>query len=122
LANQRLLTRAPLPPFYAVQVGAVIVTKLDGHAKGGGALSAVSATKSPVIFIGTGATGTGLAAGGLRQSVAGLLLHMFLLLLASAALCVLDHQSLFRPCACNTPCRAAVLDAAAATRRAHGPV
>jgi hypothetical protein len=38
-----------------VQVGAVIVTKLDGHAKGGGALSAVSATKSPVIFIGTGA-------------------------------------------------------------------
>jgi signal recognition particle subunit SRP54 len=32
----------------------VIVTKLDGHAKGGGALSAVAATKSPVIFIGTG--------------------------------------------------------------------
>lgn len=38
----------------SVEVGAVIVTKLDGHAKGGGALSAVSATKSPVIFIGTG--------------------------------------------------------------------
>jgi hypothetical protein len=38
----------------AVQVGSVIVTKLDGHAKGGGALSAVAATKSPVIFIGTG--------------------------------------------------------------------
>ncbi|GLT53056.1 hypothetical protein SLA2020_263530 [Shorea laevis] len=37
-----------------VSVGAVIVTKLDGHAKGGGALSAVAATKSPVIFIGTG--------------------------------------------------------------------
>ncbi|XP_002466776.1 signal recognition particle 54 kDa protein 2 isoform X1 [Sorghum bicolor] len=35
-------------------VGAVIVTKMDGHAKGGGALSAVAATKSPVIFIGTG--------------------------------------------------------------------
>jgi hypothetical protein len=35
-------------------VGAVIMTKMDGHAKGGGALSAVSATKSPVIFIGTG--------------------------------------------------------------------
>jgi signal recognition particle subunit SRP54 len=32
----------------------VIVTKMDGHAKGGGALSAVAATKSPVIFIGTG--------------------------------------------------------------------
>jgi len=38
----------------SVEVGAVIVTKLDGHAKGGGALSAVAATKSPVIFIGTG--------------------------------------------------------------------
>ncbi|CAM6101942.1 unnamed protein product [Calypogeia fissa] len=35
-------------------VGAVIVTKMDGHAKGGGALSAVSATKSPIIFLGTG--------------------------------------------------------------------
>lgn len=42
------LTPSPL------QVGSVIVTKLDGHAKGGGALSAVAATKSPVIFIGTG--------------------------------------------------------------------
>ena len=37
-----------------VQVGAVILTKMDGHAKGGGALSAVSATKSPIIFLGTG--------------------------------------------------------------------
>ncbi|KAL6497080.1 hypothetical protein OROGR_029009 [Orobanche gracilis] len=27
---------------------------MDGHAKGGGALSAVAATKSPVIFLGTG--------------------------------------------------------------------
>ena len=38
----------------AVAVGSVIVTKLDGHAKGGGALSAVAATHSPVIFTGTG--------------------------------------------------------------------
>lgn len=38
----------------SVPVGAVIVTKMDGHAKGGGALSAVAATKAPVIFIGTG--------------------------------------------------------------------
>ncbi|EAY98648.1 hypothetical protein OsI_20572 [Oryza sativa Indica Group] len=38
----------------SASVGAVIVTKLDGHAKGGGALSAVAATKSPVVFIGTG--------------------------------------------------------------------
>jgi signal recognition particle subunit SRP54 len=38
----------------AVDVGSVIITKLDGHAKGGGALSAVSATKSPIIFLGSG--------------------------------------------------------------------
>ncbi|XP_025808958.1 signal recognition particle 54 kDa protein 2-like [Panicum hallii] len=38
----------------SASVGAVIVTKMDGHAKGGGALSAVAATRSPVIFIGTG--------------------------------------------------------------------
>jgi len=37
-----------------VEVGSVIVTKMDGHAKGGGALSAVAATKSPIIFLGTG--------------------------------------------------------------------
>uniref|UniRef100_A0A672IBM7 Signal recognition particle 54 kDa protein n=1 Tax=Salarias fasciatus TaxID=181472 RepID=A0A672IBM7_SALFA len=37
-----------------VDVASVIVTKLDGHAKGGGALSAVAATRSPIIFIGTG--------------------------------------------------------------------
>jgi len=37
-----------------VDVGSVIVTKLDGHAKGGGALSAVAATRSPITFIGTG--------------------------------------------------------------------
>ena len=37
-----------------VDVASVIVTKLDGHAKGGGALSAVAATKSPITFIGTG--------------------------------------------------------------------
>ena len=35
-------------------MGSVIITKLDGHAKGGGALSAVAATLSPIIFIGTG--------------------------------------------------------------------
>jgi len=37
-----------------VAVGSVIITKVDGHSKGGGALSAVAATKSPIIFIGTG--------------------------------------------------------------------
>lgn len=38
----------------SVAVVAVIISKMDGHAKGGGALSAVAASKSPVIFIGTG--------------------------------------------------------------------
>eukprot|EP00808_Paulinella_micropora_P019405 g732.t1 len=37
-----------------VAVGSVVITKLDGHAKGGGALSAVAATNSPIIFVGTG--------------------------------------------------------------------
>ncbi|KAG6874199.1 hypothetical protein C0995_003745 [Termitomyces sp. Mi166 len=34
--------------------GAIIVTKMDGHAKGGGAISAVAATKTPIIFLGVG--------------------------------------------------------------------
>lgn len=34
--------------------GAIILTKMDGHAKGGGAISAVALTKTPIIFIGTG--------------------------------------------------------------------
>jgi signal recognition particle subunit SRP54 len=38
----------------AVQVTGVIITKLDGTAKGGGALSAVAVTNAPVVFIGTG--------------------------------------------------------------------
>lgn len=38
----------------AVAVGSVIITKLDGHAKGGGAISAVAATQAPIIFYGTG--------------------------------------------------------------------
>jgi signal recognition particle subunit SRP54 len=37
-----------------VKLGSVIITKLDGHAKGGGSLSAVAATECPIIFIGTG--------------------------------------------------------------------
>lgn len=38
----------------AVDVGSIIITKMDGHAKGGGAISSVAATNSPIIFIGTG--------------------------------------------------------------------
>eukprot|EP01091_Cochliopodium_minus_P013692 TRINITY_DN4465_c1_g1_i1.p1 TRINITY_DN4465_c1_g1~~TRINITY_DN4465_c1_g1_i1.p1 ORF type:complete len:486 (+),score=172.71 TRINITY_DN4465_c1_g1_i1:52-1509(+) len=38
----------------SIDVGACIITKLDGNAKGGGALSAVAATKSPIIFYGVG--------------------------------------------------------------------
>lgn len=38
----------------AIQLTGVIITKMDGTAKAGGALSAVQATKAPVVFIGTG--------------------------------------------------------------------
>ena len=38
----------------ATDIGSIIVTKLDGSAKGGGALSAVAATRAPIKFIGTG--------------------------------------------------------------------
>jgi len=38
----------------AVGVSGVIVTKLDGTAKGGGAISAVQATSAPIAFIGVG--------------------------------------------------------------------
>jgi signal recognition particle subunit SRP54 len=38
----------------ATEIGSIIVTKLDGGAKGGGALSAVAATQAPIKFIGTG--------------------------------------------------------------------
>jgi signal recognition particle subunit SRP54 len=38
----------------AIGITGVILTKLDGSAKGGGALSAVAETSSPVMFIGTG--------------------------------------------------------------------
>lgn len=37
-----------------VKVGSVVMTKLDGHAKGGGALAAVAAAKAPITFIGVG--------------------------------------------------------------------
>ncbi len=37
-----------------VKLGSIIVTKLDGSAKGGGALSAVAETGAPIKFIGTG--------------------------------------------------------------------
>jgi signal recognition particle subunit SRP54 len=38
----------------AIGITGVILTKLDGSAKGGGAISAVAETASPVVFIGTG--------------------------------------------------------------------
>ena len=34
--------------------GAIIITKTDGAASGGGAISAVAATHTPIVFIGTG--------------------------------------------------------------------
>ncbi|EGC34032.1 signal recognition particle 54 kDa subunit [Dictyostelium purpureum] len=38
----------------SVKVGSIIITKMDGNSKGGGALSGIAATGSPIIFIGTG--------------------------------------------------------------------
>ncbi|ABP95912.1 MULTISPECIES: signal recognition particle protein Srp54 [Metallosphaera] len=38
----------------ASNVGSIIITKMDGTAKGGGALSAVAATGAPIKFIGVG--------------------------------------------------------------------
>ncbi len=38
----------------ATPIGAILITKLDGSARGGGALSAVAATGAPIKFIGTG--------------------------------------------------------------------
>ncbi|MEN4018535.1 MAG: signal recognition particle protein Srp54 [Methanobacterium sp.] len=38
----------------ATDVGSIVITKLDGSAKGGGALSAVSEIGAPIKFIGTG--------------------------------------------------------------------
>jgi signal recognition particle subunit SRP54 len=38
----------------ATPIGSILVTKLDGSARGGGALSAVAATRAPIKFIGTG--------------------------------------------------------------------
>jgi signal recognition particle subunit SRP54 len=38
----------------ATPIGSILVTKLDGSARGGGVLSAVAATGAPIKFIGTG--------------------------------------------------------------------
>lgn len=38
----------------AAGYGGIFVTKLDGHAKGGGAISAVAATRTPILFLGLG--------------------------------------------------------------------
>jgi signal recognition particle subunit SRP54 len=40
----------------AISIDGVIITKMDGTAKGGGALSAVAETKSAIVFIGSGET------------------------------------------------------------------
>jgi signal recognition particle subunit SRP54 len=40
----------------AINIDGVIITKMDGTAKGGGALSAVSETKAGIVFIGSGET------------------------------------------------------------------
>jgi len=40
----------------AIEIDGVIITKMDGTAKGGGALSAVAETRSGIVFIGSGET------------------------------------------------------------------
>ncbi|KAF3625410.1 Signal recognition particle 54 kDa protein 1 [Capsicum annuum] len=76
----------------SVAVGAVIVTKMDGHAKGGGALSAVAATKSPVIFIGTGEHMDEFEVFDVKPFVSRLLgLHLFCL----PSLCLDTSSSLY---------------------------
>jgi signal recognition particle subunit SRP54 len=40
----------------AISIDGVIITKMDGTAKGGGALSAVTETRSGIVFIGSGET------------------------------------------------------------------
>ncbi|KQC05742.1 MAG: signal recognition particle [Methanoculleus sp. SDB] len=40
----------------AISIDGVIITKMDGTAKGGGSLSAVSETQSGIVFIGSGET------------------------------------------------------------------
>ena len=68
----------------SVDVGGVIITKMDGSAKGGSTLSAVAATKSPVLFIGTGAIRCALFGG--RTAVAGAV-QVFVLAVAAAPVC-----------------------------------
>jgi len=38
----------------AADFGGIVITKMDGAAKGGGAISAVAITHTPIVFIGTG--------------------------------------------------------------------
>ena len=57
----------------ATEIGSIVITKLDGSARGGGALSAVAATGAPIKFIGTGESvedqAGPLVGGGLRGDV-----------------------------------------------------
>ncbi|KAK8892778.1 Signal recognition particle [Tritrichomonas musculus] len=59
----------------AVGIGSIIVTKLDSDAKGGGALSAVAATNSPILFYGTGEDMSSLEVFEARSFVSRLLGH-----------------------------------------------
>ena len=38
-----------------VKIGSVIITKLDGHSKGGGALPIVEVVENSIFFVGNGA-------------------------------------------------------------------
>ncbi len=82
----RAVSEALMSTWWCFQVGSVIITKMDGHAKGGGALSAVAATKSPIAFLGVGMQ---------CLLLTGLFLSCFL-----ASLSCMQRQSLSRINAC----------------------
>lgn len=57
----------------SVSVGGLFITKLDGHGKGGGALSAVAATSTPILFVGTGERVTDIEAFQVKPFISKLL-------------------------------------------------
>lgn len=57
----------------AVKLSGIIVTKMDGSGKGGGALSAANAAKVPVLFIGIGEKLTNIESFNSEKFIGGLL-------------------------------------------------
>ncbi|GJR73088.1 signal recognition particle 54 kDa protein 2 [Tanacetum coccineum] len=75
----------------SVAVGAIIVTKMDGHAKGGGALSVVALTKSPFV---SRLLGMGSASGWGRLDDSAVVKDVLSAFDSEVSLDVLDHPVL----------------------------